>query len=92
MDITAWIWMKLVPNLTLYFVHNVCNWQEFDCVSTRPLRPYFSALVCDHLVNKNISFLQIHFEEVITIFWTIWTIYYATLSFWFYPIADYSIF
>ena len=34
MDITVWIWMKLMPKLTLYFVHNVCKWQEFSCFNT----------------------------------------------------------
>ena len=31
MDITLWILRKLAPKLTLWFVHNVCKWQEFSC-------------------------------------------------------------
>ena len=75
MDITIWIWMKLIPKLTLYFVHNVCKWQEF-CVSTRPLRPFLVLFVTTF--EQKHHFLRVHFEAVISIFWTIWTIYYAT--------------
>ena len=75
MDITVWIWMKLMPKLTLYFVHNVCKWQEFSC-STRPLRPFLVLFVTTF--EQKHRFLRVHFEAVISIFWTIWTIYYAT--------------
>ena len=50
MDITVWIWMKLMPKLTLYFVHNVCKWQEFSCFYTA-VEAIFSA-VCDHFWTK----------------------------------------
>ena len=50
MDITSWIWMKLMPNLTLYFVHNVCKWQEFSCFHTA-VEVILSA-VCDHFWTK----------------------------------------
>ena len=50
MDITVWIWMKLMPKLTLYFVHNVCKWQEFSCFNTA-VEAIFSA-VCDHFWTK----------------------------------------
>ena len=50
MDITVWIWMKLMPNLTLYFVHNVCKWEEFSCFHTA-VEAIFSA-VCDHFWTK----------------------------------------
>ena len=43
MDITVWIWMKLMPKLTLYFDHNVCKWQEFSCFYTA-VEAIFSAL------------------------------------------------
>ena len=45
-------------------------------VSTRPLRP-FSVLFVTTFEQKH-RFLRVHFEAVITIFWTIWTIYCAT--------------
>ena len=50
MFITVWIWMKVMPNLTLYFVHNVCKWQEFSCFHTA-VEAIFSA-VCDHFWTK----------------------------------------
>ena len=52
MDITVWIWMKLMPKLTLYFVHNVCKWQEFLCFHTA-VEAIFSA-VCDHFWTKTL--------------------------------------
>ena len=71
----SWIWMKLMPKLTLYFVHNVCNDRNFR-VSTRPLRPFLVLFVTTF--EQKHRFLRVHFEAVITIFWTIRTIYYAT--------------
>ena len=52
MDITIWIWMKLklMPKLKLYFVHNVCKWQEFLCFHTA-VEAIFNA-VCDHFWTK----------------------------------------
>ena len=50
MDITVWIWMKLMPKLTHYFVHNVCKWQEFSCFHTA-VEAIFSA-VWDHFWTK----------------------------------------
>ena len=54
MDITIWIWMKLMPKLTLYFVHNVCKWQEFLCFHTA-VEAIFNA-VCDHFWTKTLFF------------------------------------
>ena len=68
----GWNWCQ---NLTLYFVHNVCKWHEFLCFHTA-VEAIFSA-VWDHFEQKH-RFLRVHFEAVSTIFWTIWTIYYAT--------------
>ena len=45
-------------------------------VSTRPLRPFLVLFVTTF--EQKHRFLRVHFEAVITIFWTIWTIYYAT--------------
>ena len=45
-------------------------------VSTRPLRSFLVLFVSTF--EQKHRFLQVHFEAVITIFWTIWTIYYAT--------------
>ena len=45
-------------------------------VSTRPLRPFLLLFVTTF--ERKRRFLRVHFEAVITIFWTIWTIYYAT--------------
>ena len=45
-------------------------------VSTRPLMPFLVLFVTTF--EQKHRFLRVHFEAVITIFWTIWTIYYAT--------------
>ena len=45
-------------------------------VSTRPLRPFLVLFVTTF--EQKHRFLRVHFEVVIPIFWTIWTIYYAT--------------
>ena len=44
--------------------------------STRPLRPFLVLFVTTF--EQKHRFLRVHFEAVIPIFWTIWTIYYAT--------------
>ena len=44
-------------------------------VSTRPLRPFLVLFVTTF--EQKHRFLRVHFEAVIPIFWTIWTIYYA---------------
>ena len=64
MDITVWIWMKLMPKLTLYFVH-VCKWEEFSCFYTA-VEAIFSAFVTTF--EQKHRFLRVHFEAVITIF------------------------
>ena len=43
----GWNWCQ---NLTLYFVHNVCKWQEFSCFHTA-VEAIFSA-VWDHFWTK----------------------------------------
>ena len=85
MDITVWIWMKLMPNLTLYFVHNVCKWQEFSCFHTA-VEAIFSA-VCDHFWTKT-SFStssfwgsNYHFLDDLD-----YLLCNVGVSFWFYPI------
>ena len=85
MDITVWIWMKLMPKLTLYFVHNVCKWQEFSCFYTA-IEAIFSA-VCDHFWTKT-SFStssfwgsNYHFLDDLD-----YLLCNAGVSFWFYPI------
>ena len=85
MDITVWIWMKLMPKLTLYFVHNVCKWQEFSCFYTA-VEAIFSA-VCDHFWTKT-SFStssfwgsNYHFLDDLD-----YLLCNAGVSFWFYPI------
>ena len=85
MDITIWIWMKLMPKLTLYFVHNVCKWQEFSCFYTA-VEAIFSA-VCDHFWTKT-SFStssfwgsNCHFLDDLD-----YLLCNAGVSFWFYPI------
>ena len=47
-------------------------------VSTRPWRPFLVLFVTTF--EQKHRFLRVHFEAVITIFWTIWTIFYATLG------------
>ena len=44
-------------------------------VSTRPLRPFLVLFVITF--EQKHRFLRVHFEASITIFWTIWTIYYV---------------
>ena len=85
MDITVRIWMKLMPKLTLYFVHNVCKWQEFLCFYTA-VEAIFSA-VCDHFWTKT-SFStssfwgsDSHFLDGLD-----YLLCNAGVSFWFYPI------
>ena len=85
MDITVWIWMKLMPKLTLYFVHNVCKWQEFSYFYTA-VEAIFSA-VCDHFWTKT-SFStssfwgsNYHFLDDLD-----YLLCNAGVSFWFYPI------
>ena len=84
-DITVWIWMKLMPKLTLYFVHNVCKWQEFSCFYTA-VEAIFSA-VCDHFWTKtSISTSSFwgsdsHFLDDLD-----YLLCNAGVSFWFYPI------
>ena len=85
MDITAWIWMKLVPKLTLYFVHNVCKWQEISCFHTA-VQAIFST-VCDHFWTKT-SFStssfwgsNSHFLDDLD-----YLLCNVGVSFWFYPI------
>ena len=85
MDITIWIWMKLMPKLTLYFVHNVCKWQEFSCFYTA-VEAIFSA-ICDHFWTKT-SFStssfwgsNCHFLDDLD-----YLLCNAGVSFWFYPI------
>ena len=55
-------------------------------VSTRPLRPFLVLFVTTF--EQKHRFLRVHFEVVIPIFWTIWTIYLCNVgvSFWFYPV------
>ena len=65
MDITVWIWMKLMPKLMLYFVHNVCKWQEFSCFYTAV--EAILVLFVTTFEQKH-RFLRVHFEAVITIF------------------------
>ena len=85
MDITVWIWMKLMPKLTLYFVHNVCKWQEFSCFYTA-VEAIFRA-VCNHFWTKT-SFStssfwgsDYHFLDDLD-----YLLCNAGVSFWFYPI------
>ena len=86
MDITVWIWMKLMPKSTLYFVHNVCKWQEFLCFHTA-VETIFSA-VCDHFWTKT-SFStssfwgsNSHFLDDLD-----YLLCNVGVSFWFYPIG-----
>ena len=85
MDITVWIWMKLMPKLTLYFVHNVCKWQEFSSFHTA-VEAIFSA-VCDHFWTKtsfstsSFSGRYSHFLDDLD-----YLLCNAGVSFWFYPI------
>ena len=85
MDITVWIWMKLMPKLTLYFVHNVCKWQEFSCFNTA-VEVIFSA-VCDHFWTKTSfstsSFWGSNFHFLDDLDYLLCNV---GVSFWFYPI------
>ena len=85
MKITVWIWMKLMSKLTLYFVHNVCKWQEFSCFHTA-VEVIFSA-VCDHFWTKTSFSTSLfwgsnyHFlDDLDYLLCNVW------VSFWFYPI------
>ena len=86
MDITVWIWIKLMPKLTLYFVHNVCTWQEFSCFNTA----IFSA-VCDHFWTKTLfstsSFWGSNFHFLDNLDYLLRNV---RVSFWFYPIEIHS--
>ena len=85
MDITVWIWMKLKPKLMLYFVHNVCKWQEFLCFNTA-VEAIFSA-VCDHFWTKTSfsmsSFWGSNFHFLDDLDYLLCNV---GVSFWFYPI------
>ena len=85
MDITVWIWMKLLPKLTLYFVHNVCKRQEFSCFNTA-VEANFSA-VCDHFWAKTSfstsSFWGSNFHFLDDLDYLLCNV---GVSFWFYPI------
>ena len=85
MDITVWIWMKLMPNLALYFVHNVCKWQEFLCFHTA-VEAIFSA-VCDHFWTKTLfstsSFWGSNYHFLDDLDYLLCNV---GVSFWFYPI------
>ena len=85
MNITVWIWMKLMPKLTLYFVHNVCKWQEFLCFHTA-VEANFSA-VCDHFWTKTSfstsSFWSSNYHFLDDLDYLLCNV---GVSFWFYPI------
>ena len=57
-----------------FILFTMCANDRNFCVSTRPLRPFLVLFV----TTLKHRFLWVHFAAVITIFWTIWTIYYAT--------------
>ena len=85
MDIAVWIWMKLMPKLTLYFVHNVCKWQKFSCFHTAVEAIFI--LFCDHFWTKTLfstsSFWgsNSHFLDDLD-----YLLCNVGVSFWFYPI------
>ena len=85
MDITVWIWMKLMPKLTLYFIHNVCKWQECLCFNTA-VEAIFSA-VCDHFRTKTLfstsSFWGSNFHFLDDLDYLLCNV---GVSFWFCPI------
>ena len=85
MDINFLIWMKLMPKLTLYFVHNVCKWQEFSCFNPA-VEAIFSA-VCDHFWTKTSfstsSFWGSNFHFLDDLDYLLCNV---RVSFWFYPI------
>ena len=61
-----------------FILSTMCtNYRNFR-VSTRPLRSFLVLFVTTF--EQNHRFLRVHFEALITIFWTIWTIYYGTFS------------
>ena len=59
-----------------FILSTMCRNDRNFRVSIRPLRP-FLVLFRTTFEQKH-RFLRVHFEAVISIFWTIWTIYYAT--------------
>ena len=59
-----------------FILSTMCANDRNFCVSTRPLRPFLVLFVTTFEQKR--CFLRVHCEVVITIFWTIWTIYYAT--------------
>ena len=59
-----------------FILSTLCANDRNFCVSTRPLRPFLVLFVTTF--EQKHCFLRVHFEAAITIFWTIWTIYYAT--------------
>ena len=78
----GWNWCQ---NWRLYFVHNVCKWQEFLCFYTA-VEAIFSA-VCDHFWTKT-SFStssfwgsNYHFLDDLD-----YLLCNVGVSFWFYPI------
>ena len=58
-----------------FILSTMCANDKNFRVSTRPLRPFLVLFVTTF--EQKHCFLRVHFEAVITIFWTIWTIYYA---------------
>ena len=59
-----------------FILSTMCASDRNFCVSTQPLRPFLVLFVTTF--EQKHRFLRVHFEVVIPIFWTIWTIYYAT--------------
>ena len=59
-----------------FILSTMCANDRNFCVSTRPLRSFLVLFVTTF--EQKHHFLRVHFEAVITIFWTIWTIYYTT--------------
>ena len=59
-----------------FILSTMCANDRNFCVSTQPLRPILVLFVTTF--EQKHCFLWVHFEAVIPIFWTIWTIYCAT--------------
>ena len=59
-----------------FILSTMCANDRNFCVSTRLLRPFLVLFVTTF--EQKHCFLRVHFEAVIAIFRTIWTIYYAT--------------
>ena len=59
-----------------FILSTMCANDKNFRVSTRPWRPFLVLFVTTF--EQKHRFLRVHFEAVISIFWTIWTIYYAT--------------